>query len=407
MNVLYVTYHDVLGQQFNGYVLHRELNMMGHQSHMAVAESGFCQPNIHQVGGQRINKINRHLSRIEQRFSLYSVLPISAASLYVQQFYRSADIVHLQLVYGVPFFSLFNLPIMSRQHHLVWTIHDPWMTTGHCIHPFDCDLWLTGCSTCPDLSRYIPIKRDASSLSWRLKHWIMHHSNVSLVVASKWMYDRVRKSPILSHLPCHVIPFGIDVKVFGPRDKAACRKQLGIPPEAKVIAFRCTVGRFDYKGMEYIQRALELLDFRDVYVLTFDEKRGFDSLRERYHFVELGFVNDPNAVANALNAADIFLMPSTAEAFGMMAIESMACGTPVVVFDGTSLPDVIHSPKGGLAVPYKDSTALAKAVQMLFANRMLYEEIVAKGLEIVAKEYTVDLYVKRHLELYETLLSQN
>jgi glycosyltransferase involved in cell wall biosynthesis len=408
MNILYLTAEDVRGQKFNGYSLHKALRKLGHDSHMAVERRCFDEPEIHQIGSGMLRLLDQALIRIEYRLALHSVLPISAFSLYTAPYYRHAGILHLQLPHATrSFLSLLHLPIMSRQHRFVWTMHDPWLMAGHCIYPLNCERWMTGCGSCPDLGLQLPIKRDTTAFTWRLKNWVMHHSKITLVVASQWMQERVQRSPILSHLPCYCIPFGLDPQIFRPRSKAAGRARLGIPADATVIAFRAGSTPRNVKGTEYIEKALaRFYPAKLTCFITFEGKGGLASLRGRFPFVELGWVTDQDLLADALAAADIFLMPSTAEAFGMMAIEAMACGTPVVVFEGTALPEVVHAPRGGIAVPYGDSEALGAAIEMLLTDRARYQALVENGLEIVRQEYTQDLYLKRHIDLYENLLAQ-
>ena len=407
LSILNVNAYDSVGQQFGGYHLHRKLKELGYQSHMAVMYSRLDDPHIHQVSNWITRKVDRRLvSPIEDFLSVKSILPLSAWTLYFSPYYRSADIVHLQLVYSAPFFSLLNLPVMSRRRRIIWTLHDPWMTTGHCIHSLDCDRWLTGCGACPDLTLPFPMKRDTSAFLWKLKHWVMHHSNVTLVVPSQWMYERVQRSPILSHLPCYVIPHGIDLKQFKRRDQVRCRSRFGIPQDAHVLAFRYRGDTERFKGWPWLEKALMLLNVtQPTYLLVFQGKGGMENLKDKYEVIELGWVNDQDLIVEALNAADIFLMPSVAEAFGMMAVESMACGTPVIVFEGTALPDVIHAPHGGIAVPYKDCEALAWAIENLLEDRSLYESLIQEGLRIVRQEYDFDLHVRRHIALYKRLVS--
>lgn len=405
MNILQVTAWDNFGQRFNGYQLHKTLRELGHESHMAVMRSRFDDLHIHQVGNWITRKLDRLLvSPIENALSVKSVLPLSALTLYFSPYYRNADIVHLQLVHAAPFFTLFNVPVMSQKHRIVWTLHDPWMTTGHCVYTMDCDRWLTGCEACPDLTLKFPIRRDTSAFQWKLKHWVMDHSNVTLIVASRWMSERVKRSPILSHLPCHIIPFGVDLNQFKPCHRVRCRSRFGIPKDACVLAFRRPGTNNRFKGWPWLEKALTSLNVtRPTYLMTFEGKGGMGSLTDKYEVIELGWVRDENLLVDALNAADIFLMPSVAEAFGMMAVESMACGTPVIVFSETALPDTIHAPRGGLAVPYKDHIALKDAIQNLLLDRSSYDGLVHEGLRIAQQEYSLDVYVQRHMALYESL----
>lgn len=403
MRILYVTANDVAGQQFNGYLLHRELLAAGHSSHMAVAWSGFNQPEIHEVAGLTLKRID---AWIANKLSLHSMLSVSSTGLYFAPYYRNAEIVHLQLPHAAQFFSLLNIPLMSRRHKVVYSLHDPWMMTGHCIHPMGCNRWLNGCGKCPDLGIPLPIRSDHTAFMWRLKHWVMHRAAVNLIVASPWMYERVQQSPILSHLPCHLIPLGIDTGSFRPLDKTACRAKLGIPQDAHVLAFRWAP-YFVVKGADYIKRALELLEpDRPTYLLTFDAPAsyGLNSLGDKYRYVDIGWVEDRQVIVDSLNAADLFLMPSIAESFGMMAVEAMACGTPVIVFEGTSLPAVVKAPRGGIAVPFKDAGALCSAIKMLLKDRTRRESLTTAGLEIVSREYTLKAYIQRHFQLYESLV---
>jgi len=75
-------------------------------------------------------------------------------------------------------------------------------------------------------------------------------------------------------------------------------------------------------------------------LLILQDGKGFSALSPKYGVVTPGWI-DGEDLAIALSAADVFVMPSIQEAFGLMAVEAMACGTPVIVFDGTALPGVI------------------------------------------------------------------
>ena len=406
MNLLYLTNWDAAGQQFNGYLLHRALLERGHRSHMVVGRSVLREQGIQRVPATAIGRaLNKASSWLGTELSMHRIFPTASLSLPSMAPYRSASIVHLQIVHGGHFFSLLQIPAISRRKHVVWTMHDPWMTSGHCVHSMGCERWQTGCGRCPDLSLPLAIKHDTTRLMWKIKRSIMRRSRVTLVVASEWMSEVVARSPILSGLPCRQIPFGVDGSIFRPLDTAKCRARFGIPRDSTVIAFRSIPFRSDFKGMGLIERALQLFDAppRTV-LLTLDQKGGLDSLRDKYRFVELGWVEDRQKVVEMLGAADVFLMPSTAEAFGMMAVEAMACGTCVVVSEKTSLPGVVRAPKAGLSIPQGDHEALAGALEMLLSDRARRLEMGRQGVDLVRREYSEELYVKRHLELYQDLL---
>src|SRR5262249_47419662 len=92
--------------------------------------------------------------------------------------------------------------------------------------------------------------------------------------------------------------------------------------------------------------ALERLDTRvPLCILTTRDKGRVNRFIAKHRIVELVCVNDDEVMLDSYKAADVLVMPSTAEAFGMMAIEAMACARPVIVFDGTSPPGTTLAPQ--------------------------------------------------------------
>lgn len=224
------------------------------------------------------------------------------------------------------------------------------------------------------------------------------------------MQDRVQRSPLLRDFPCHLIPFGIDLETFRPRPKAECRKKLGIWPEQKVIVFRDNGLHSDrFKGMRWLMEALQMYEPQDpTCLLILQDGRAFRTLWPKYSVITPGWI-DGEQLALALSAADVFLMPSIQEAFGLMAVESMACGTPVVVFEGTALPDVIKAkaPQSGLVVPLRDSVALAGAIKRLLEDDNLRDGVGRQARQIAEREYALPLYAQRHVSLYQDVIERH
>jgi glycosyltransferase involved in cell wall biosynthesis len=98
------------------------------------------------------------------------------------------------------------------------------------------------------------------------------------------------------------------------------------------------------------------------------------------------------------------LMPSAAEAFGMMAMEAMACGKPVITTEGTSLPEVIFAPFGGISVPKGDSNAMKAAIEQLIENPERRFRLGARALELANKHYKFTTHAEKMLELYEDVI---
>ena len=406
MRVVHVGSYDLPGQRFNGMVIHRRLLAAGHTSDYLVDAKYSTEAGVHALGPRLLRRINRIANRCETRQSRQSDLAVLGLGLFARPCTWRADLVHLQLLHARSFFSLRTLPLLARgRRPVLWTLHDPWITTGHCVHALGCDRWRTGCGECPDLTLPLPIREDETARNWQLKWRSLQRSAIHLIVASRWMEQRVAESPILQHLPRTLIPFGLDPTVFHVGDKAAARAELGIPPEARVAAVRWTPHNV-LKGTRFAEDALlRLPDGVVTHVLCFEsDGTDLEALRKRFETIPLPWLQGGPEVAQAMTASDVFLMPSIGETFGMMAIEAMACGTPVVVFEGTALPAVVDAPRCGLAVPQGDAAALATAVSRLMTEPDLRRRAIDNGLALVACEYTEAAYLSRHLSLYRELI---
>ena len=112
-----------------------------------------------------------------------------------------------------------------------------------------------------------------------------------------------------------------------------------------------------------------------------------------------GFVADGDLPA-LYNLADLFVFPSLYEGFGLPPLEAMACGTPVITSNASSLPEVVG--QAGLMVEATDVEALAEAMKRVLEDDALREGMIAKGLE-QAREFTWEGAAAKLLSLYQAI----
>jgi glycosyltransferase involved in cell wall biosynthesis len=321
--------------------------------------------------------------------------------------FRGADVVHFHLVHG-RMISLFDLPRLWGLRPSVWTLHDAWALTGHCIQPGTCTGWLDGCEACPSPGADVPLREDHADRMWRIKRRVLADADLDVVVASQTMLDMVRRSPVTMHLPrVHLIPFGIDVGTF--RDdlgRSTSRRRLGIGEDDFVVFFRAAPS--PDKGLDYIRQALGARPpERPTTLLTVDRRGLVSSLAPEYRILDLGWVEDQELYPHLYSACDVFLMPSTAEGFGLMALEAMASGRPVVCFEGTALPAVTHAPECGIAVPSRDAGALRAALDGLAASPEEAERRGRLGRSIAVDHFGRERYLDALASLYASVLSRS
>ncbi len=405
MNILQVGSTDVVGTRFNGRDLCRLLSARGHESRLCVWRKESDDDRTYELSSFRYRWFINDVicGGIEKRLSIQSLLYPFSAGLLFDRLFGGADVVHYHIIHD-RFFSLVTLPLLTRNTPSVWTLHDPWAMTGHCLYPLDCPRWKTGCGECPRLGIPLPMDRDRSAFMWKVKRALYRRSKIAVVVASPWMRRMAEQSPLLSTFDLHLIPHGIDLGVFKPGDVDGAKRRLGVFPGSLVVCFRAAEGEF--KGLSHVRDALRRLTTgRPICLLTFGGRGLVDEFRGTYQGIDMGWVDDVDRTVEAYTAADVFLMPSMAEAFGMMAIEAMACGKPVIVFEGTSLPEIVSAPDGGVAVPYGDAQALSAALARLLENGEERSAVGRRALAVARERYDVERQVDRLVALYESVIA--
>jgi len=219
----------------------------------------------------------------------------------------------------------------------------------------------------------------------------------------------IRSSAYLSRFAkkCVVIPLGIDLKPFEAVDDArvqAIRQRYGSP----LLLF---VGKLRYyKGLEYLFEAMRQIEARLVVVGTGPMEVEWRALAEELGLGDkvafLGEVSD-NDLPSYYCACDLFVLPAShpSEAFGVVQIEAMACGKPVICTElGTGTSWVNIHGETGLVVPPRDPKALTVAIEQLLADDGLRKRLGQQGRKR-AKAFSKEAMVKRTVELYEELLA--
>lgn len=403
IKVVHISNTDSVGKRFNG------MNVKSHcvDSRLLVINKVLNSEKSENICPfpALVRFVRKVIKYIERKLSVQSLLYPFIGCIVFKKIFRKADVVHLHLIHN-SFFSLFFLPFLTRKKNCVWTLHDPWALTGHCIHPFDCDKWRTICDNCPYLDTNYPMRRDRTKLMWKIKRFVYRKSQFRIIVASDYMRNMVENSPLTKGVHVDVIPFGIDLNVFRPLLSESIRKKYGISQSDVVIAFRASQSQF--KGFDYILKCFQLVEFKKrVVLLALDEKGMCESLKNKYNVIETGWVDDDEKMVEIYNAADIFLMPSARESFGVMAVEAMACGKPVVAFDGSALPEVIDKGDfgcGGIIVEQDDQNKFNKAVQILVENKSLRDEISVQALNIAQEYYSNEVFNSKMYNFYKSLL---
>ena len=305
------------------------------------------------------------------------------------------DIIHLHNLHGY----YINVPMLfdylkEADKPVVWTLHDCWAYTGHCCYysMAGCDKWkLTGCSKCPQKKAYpASIFKDNSSRNFSEKNQMFHSvKNLHLVCVSKWLDNELRAS-FLKDIPSRVIYNGIDTSVFKPCS-GNFRIKYDVGDKRIVLGVASTwdtrKGLADFIGLS------EILDERYKIVLVGLNDKQKASLPD--NMLGIGRTDGPKELAEIYSASNVLFNASVEETFGLPNVESLACGTPVVAYNCTGIPETMTENDGYIVEPHDLKTVALKIGEICDAG---------KRIEVSSFRFPKDKTYEAYMKLYEELV---
>jgi glycosyltransferase involved in cell wall biosynthesis len=262
----------------------------------------------------------------------------------------------------------------------------------------------------------LAVARELRSFVWLLGqhfprgNWWRFH-DVESMVASHQQLDDTRRSHMIPRSRIHVVPNGVDVERFAPRNRDELREALGLSQAPLVVS----AGRLNReKGVHTAIRAVSSLSPPAQLVIVGDgpERERLEALVRTLRAedrVEFTGPRSPADVARFLAAADVFVFPTERdEGAPMIVIEAMAAGLPVVATSIAQIAEVVDRPgENGVLVPPADVGATAGAVAALLEDPERARQIGAAARQRVLAEYTLERMVERTVEVYELAIRKH
>ena len=212
-----------------------------------------------------------------------------------------------------------------------------------------------------------------------------------------------------------IIPMGVDLNHFQKTTEVGdLRKKLRL--DGQVIL---SVGRLiDLKGTDYLIKALPkvLLRFPQTKALIIGsgpQKSYLLNLAKELHIKDsVVFIGQiPHwKMAKYYSLADVFVLPSITskmgetEGFGVVLLEAMACGLPVIGSDTGGIPDIIKNGETGLLFRQKDSPDLANQIIRLLTDEDLRKKMVANARNLIETQFSWEIVAERFMEVYHGVI---
>ena len=248
-----------------------------------------------------------------------------------------------------------------------------------------------------------------------------YHSNMPQIIARRigsaservlgryvrWLYERFDVVFAPSLLMCEFLnglgvrhtvhqPLGVDVEVFSPKRRTLdLRAKLGLPEDTRLLAF---AGRFSgEKNLSVLLHAFARLG-KPYHLLLIGGDRH---ARPLPNVTMVPYTRDSHDLAQWLASVDALVHAGTKETFGLVLLEAMACGRPVVAARAGAIPEIVDESVGMLAKP-ADGESMAEAIAGLYDRNI--EAVGAAARERVLKHFTWTRAFSAQLNAYTSLL---
>ena len=289
----------------------------------------------------------------------------------------------------------------------IWTLHDCWGFTGHCTF-FDsihCMKWVDGCHHCEKKRKYPrSIFLDNSKNNFnRKKRLFTLNDNMTLVTVSNWLASHLKKS-FLKDRRIVVIHNGIDVHKFKPAtDSALLREKYNLNKKFVILGVANVWD--ERKGFEDFLELSKIIDNTHIIVLIGLNDKQIRKLP--FNVAGIKRTENQMELAKIYSVADIFLNLSIQESFGLTTLESLACGTPVLVYNKTALPEIINDDVGWVT-EVRDFIKILHVIEHIRNEHPQYTlDRRLKCREYAVKYFNKDEKYMNYINLYNEIDYEN
>jgi glycosyltransferase involved in cell wall biosynthesis len=409
MKVLILNESDIDGGAARAaYRLHQGLQQTAVQSQMLV-RAKFSGDRTVVAPKAVLTKLGPPMDGLPLRF-----YPARSAAMFSTQWFPDRalasvqsfdpDVINLHWICN-GYLNIQTLPTFNKP--LVWTVHDMWPFTGGCHYTGDCRRYTKSCGACPQLKSNCA--QDLSRWVWQRKAKAWRSLNLTMVSPSRWMAEQIQASALFRGARVDVIPNGIDLQRYRPRDKAVVRDVLNLPVNSRLILFGAGGGTGDpRKGFSLLEAAVQRLarmEWSDrIHLVVFGSARPENAPELGFPVHYMGKLHDDLSLALLYGAADVFVAPSVQENLSNTVLEAIACGTPCVAFDIGGMPDLIeHQQTGYLAKPYEVED-LAQGIVWVLEDGERHQVLQKRAREKAEQEFSERLQAQRYGALFSRLV---
>ncbi len=375
----------------------------GIQSYVAYSKT--CTPEKDIINGYKIgnyfgNKLHALLYRIGGKQAYFSRFSTLKLLIHIKKI--KPDIVSLHNLHS----NYINLNMLLKflaknDIKTVLTMHDCWFYTGGCFHysQIGCNKWQKECGNCPKKNADLKARFfETSDKTLRdRKKYLSAIKNLTCIGVSEWISGELKKS-ILNDKHIVTIENGIDTSFFTPTE-SDFRAKYNL--EGKFLILGLASKYFNPVNKETFDFVVNSMNKDDLLVLIGCTSEQQESLPE--NVLGLPFIYDRDEMRKIFSACDVFANCSREDTLSSINLEAQACGTPVVVYNTTGLPESICDGETGYVVECGNANCFVdKIFNVKRQTKKCYHD---RCVDFVAKKYNAEINFLKVLKLFEDIMN--
>ena len=333
--------------------------------------------------------LNKIISDIENKVSntTYSSNFVFFSYIPLMIKIKNPDIVHLHWING----GMINVKdLLKINKPIVWTMHDYWPFSGGYHYPID--------------RKYSNFKKNDQIIEIKKKVY-EKINKIKFIAVSENLMNEAKKSYLLFNKDVNYINNPLNSHLFKSMNKSECRGRYGINDDLTILF--CSNNSINKKNKNFVFLKNVLNEFsknKTINLIICGEKKIVkDKIKfnKNIKLYETGFTNSEKELSMIYNCADITAVPSNKEAFGQVASESCACGTPVIALRNTGLSDIIIHKENGYLCMDENISDFINGINWINNQS---KNILSEKCKNSVSKFSYDFIAKKYIEIYNEIL---
>lgn len=381
--------------------LHEALINYGYESFVASPDLNGLNNNCYEIGCKFDRKVHAVLSRLIGTQGYFSTGATRKLINYLNSI--KPDVIILRNLHG----NYINVKrlldyISENKIATVLVLHDCWFYTGKCVYYTEdnCFRWKEQCGNCPALKKGNPslfFDRSRKMLKDKSEKFQKIENRLAVVGVSKWVADDVRKSILKNARIIKYIYNWINLEQFSPNAHISIIKKYNLPSKKIILGVAMSWNKA--KGIDVFNGLADMLSDDYQIVLIGDVSTPINE-----KIISIGTVKDTGELAALYAASYVFLNPSIQETFGKTTAEAMACGTPIIAYNGTAMPELVGTDgKCGILINSQDPCEYKEALDIISCGNQETYRVACR--ERAEQLFDKEENIKEYLRIFDDLVN--